>query len=90
MGDQNNRQFELSTEQINEIKNRVEFDKSTGKFNGENSWKAYEYVYSLIKDSDKVNSDTKLWFQRAAEINKNDLQSTANFYIRSVTKFGLE
>jgi hypothetical protein len=48
----------------------------------------YRYIYSVIKDT-KVSDDTKYWFSKASEINSNDPNSSANTFIRSVTRNGL-
>lgn len=50
----------------------------------------YNYISSVISASALVDSNTKFWFQQAANINANTSNSAANFFIRQVTSFGLQ
>ncbi len=89
------RQLTLSPAQIAHIKQMLAYDdrpetEQGRRFDGANSWKAYAYISNLINHSDQVDEKTKLWFERAARINRNDTLSSANIFVRSVTQFGLE
>ena len=48
----------------------------------------YGYIYSIIKDSQSVDSATKFWFQGASQINSSASVDPANVYVRGVTDFG--
>ncbi len=73
--------LKLTEEQVNEVKRLTA--NGTKDFH-----KAYDYVSTIIADNPDVDDDTKVWFQRAAEVNRNDEKSAANNFIRTVSGFG--
>lgn len=75
-------QLKLAPEHIAHIKELT---------NGGNKdyYKAYKYISGIIHDKQQVDDNTKVWFERAAEINRNDPESSANVFIRSVSNHGL-
>ncbi|WP_120497551.1 hypothetical protein [Kiloniella sp. EL199] len=63
-----------------------------------NFYKAYSEIALVLDEKPEIlgidrNSDayekTKTWFERAVEINSNDPRSSANKFIRAVSKYGL-
>ena len=76
-------QYNFSEAELNEINDITN--------NGtENFYQAYDYVHGLIKDDVNVDNNTKVWFERAVQINSNDPEAAANIFIRSVTSFGFQ
>ncbi|WP_413171071.1 calcium-binding protein [Anabaena azotica] len=75
-------QITLTDSQITEL-NRITNNRTTNFPDG------YRYISGIINNNPNVNDDTKLWFNKASEINANDPNSSANFFIRSVTNNGL-
>ncbi|ENX34422.1 hypothetical protein F889_01704 [Acinetobacter colistiniresistens] len=50
----------------------------------------YQYVYTIIKDSNTVDQNTKFWFSQAAAINAANTSVPASNYIRGATQYGLQ
>ena len=81
-------QFDLTTTRDDGL-THVEYISQLTNEGNQDYYKGYEYIYDLIKDSPSVDDNTKTWFERAIEINRNDPDSAANNYIRLVTAAGL-
>ncbi|MGV1908195.1 hypothetical protein [Agrobacterium cavarae] len=50
----------------------------------------YNYITSIIGNSQVVDASTKFWFKKAEAINRNEVKDAASFFIRDVSRLGLE
>ncbi len=71
---------------------QAQLDQISALTNGgtQNFYLGYKYISDVIANNNQVDAATKVWFQRAAEINSNDPNSAANTFIRSVAGYGLQ
>lgn len=76
-------QYNLNEDQIE----MLEIITSGGR---DNFAQGYDYIYDIIKDIPEISPETTFWFENAIAINRNDVTSPANLFIRSVTSYGLQ
>jgi len=67
---------------------QIEILRSITSNNTDNYWIGYQYVRSIVEDHGEY-SDFVFWLGKASQINSNDIDSTANTFIRAVTRYGL-
>ena len=67
---------------------QIEILRSITSNNTDNYWIGYQYVRSIVEDNGEY-SDFEFWLGKGGQINSNDIDSTANTFIRAVTRYGL-